>query len=220
LFPVIVEADAKRQWKLKTFCRRFHSPHDRVPRTHLLSNGRYSVLVTHAGTGVSRCGDHVLTRWVADRVEDRSGLALFVRDTTTGRYASVGGEPAGGGATHHATAWEPGSFSIERSGDALDVRLEVCVLPDVDAELRRVTVTNREYYFHTRDAYATLRGGAPKRASFRRRPISRSWRAMAATSTPAASAHLRGDGRGRTSRCGRSYEPSGPVGKLTSPRDT
>ena len=109
----------------------------------LLSNGRYSVLVTHAGTGVSRCGDHVLTRWIADRVEDRSGLALFVRDTATGRYASIGGEPAGGGATHHATAWEPGSFTIERSGDELDLRLDVCVLPDADAELRRVTITNR-----------------------------------------------------------------------------
>ena len=43
-------------------------------------------------------------------------------------------------------------------------------LPGVD-EL--VTVTNREYYFHTRDAYAGLRSGAPKRASFLLEPFGR-----------------------------------------------
>ena len=43
-------------------------------------------------------------------------------------------------------------------------------LPGVD-EL--VTVTNREYYFHTRDAYAGVRGGAPKRASFLLEPFGR-----------------------------------------------
>src|SRR6266542_1563203 len=36
-----------------------------------------------------------------------------------------------------------------------------------------VTVTNREYYFHTRDAYAGLRGGAPKRAAFLLEPFGR-----------------------------------------------
>ncbi|MEO8306055.1 MAG: mannose-1-phosphate guanylyltransferase/mannose-6-phosphate isomerase [Betaproteobacteria bacterium] len=35
------------------------------------------------------------------------------------------------------------------------------------------TVTNREYYFHTRDAYAGLPGGAPKRASFLLEPFGR-----------------------------------------------
>ena len=43
-------------------------------------------------------------------------------------------------------------------------------LPGVD-EL--VTVTNREYYFHTRDAYASLRGGAPKHVSFLLEPFGR-----------------------------------------------
>ena len=43
-------------------------------------------------------------------------------------------------------------------------------LPGVD---RLVTVTNREYYFHTRDAYAGLRNGGPKRASFLLEPFGR-----------------------------------------------
>jgi cyclic beta-1,2-glucan synthetase len=109
----------------------------------LLGNGRYSVLLTHAGGGASWCGEHLLTRWSPDRIEDRSGLALYVRDLATGRFASVGLEPAGADADRYESRWEPGVSVIERSGDALELRLEVCVLPDADAELRRITVTNR-----------------------------------------------------------------------------
>ena len=35
--------------------RRFTTPHSRLPRTHLLSNGRYAVMLTAAGSGYSRC---------------------------------------------------------------------------------------------------------------------------------------------------------------------
>ena len=38
--------------------RRFTSPHDAIPRTHLLSNGRYAVMVTAAGSGYSRWRRH------------------------------------------------------------------------------------------------------------------------------------------------------------------
>src|SRR5271163_2050923 len=37
--------------------RRFQSPHQPVPHTHLLSNGRYAVMVTAAGSGYSRWRD-------------------------------------------------------------------------------------------------------------------------------------------------------------------
>ena len=36
-----------------------------------------------------------------------------------------------------------------------------------------VTVTNREYYFHTRDTYAGLHGGGPKRSTFLLEPFGR-----------------------------------------------
>src|SRR3989338_3283805 len=45
------------------FLRRFDSPHKAVPRTHLLSNGRYSVMITSAGSGYSRWRDIAITSW-------------------------------------------------------------------------------------------------------------------------------------------------------------
>src|SRR5471030_1917173 len=41
--------------------RRFHTPHDSLPHTHLLSNGRYSVMITAAGSGYSRWSDLAVT---------------------------------------------------------------------------------------------------------------------------------------------------------------
>ncbi len=73
--------------------RRFTSPHDAIPRTHLLSNGRYAVMVTAAGSGYSRWGDVAVTRWREDVTRDSWGSYLFLRDMQY-RRGLVGGPPA------------------------------------------------------------------------------------------------------------------------------
>ena len=49
-----VKAEANVRESAPPTIRRFHSPHDLIPRTHLLSNGRYTVMITAAGSGVSQ----------------------------------------------------------------------------------------------------------------------------------------------------------------------
>ena len=53
--------------------RRFTSPHHTAPRTHLLSNGNYSVMLTAAGSGYSRWRDISVTRWREDPTCDPWG---------------------------------------------------------------------------------------------------------------------------------------------------
>ena len=43
--------------------RVFPNPNTRIPEVHLLSNGRYHVMATHAGAGYSRCHNFAITRW-------------------------------------------------------------------------------------------------------------------------------------------------------------
>ena len=50
--------------------RRLHSAHDATPQAHLLSNGRYAVMLTGAGSGYSRWGDIGITRWREDVTRD------------------------------------------------------------------------------------------------------------------------------------------------------
>ena len=75
--------------------RRFRSPHDPTPRTHLLSNGRYSVMMTAAGSGYSRWRGLDVTRWREDTTRDAVGnLRLLdrrgVRSTLVGRIPARG----------------------------------------------------------------------------------------------------------------------------------
>ena len=60
--------------------RRFNSPHHAAPRTHLLSNGSYSVMITAAGSGYSRWRDIAVTRWREDPTCDPWGCYIFLRD--------------------------------------------------------------------------------------------------------------------------------------------
>ena len=74
--------------------RRFTSPHDAIPRTQLLSNGRYAVMITAAGSGYSRWGDIAITRWREDVTRDAWGSYLFLRDTDSGAVWSGATSPA------------------------------------------------------------------------------------------------------------------------------
>jgi len=50
----------------------------------MLSNGRYSVMVTAAGSGYSRWGDVAVTRWREDVTCDDWGSYVFLRDAADG----------------------------------------------------------------------------------------------------------------------------------------
>src|SRR3989442_15307670 len=60
--------------------RRFTSPHVSPPRTQLLSNGRYAVMLTAAGSGYSRWRDLAVTRWREDVTRDAWGTYVFLRN--------------------------------------------------------------------------------------------------------------------------------------------
>lgn len=122
--------------------RRFDSPHGRVPRTHILSNGNYAVMMTGAGSGYSRWRDLAVTRWREDVTCDSWGSYIYLRDTRSGDVWSAGYQPTG---------VEPDSYEVEFSEDRVEIArrdgtiattLEVAVSPENDAEVRRVSMSN------------------------------------------------------------------------------
>jgi cyclic beta-1,2-glucan synthetase len=124
--------------------RRFESPHDITPRTHLLSNGRYTVMVTASGSGFSRWGDLAVTRWREDTTRDCWGTYFFLRDTETNDVWSAGFQPSGTEADRYEVVYSEDRAKIKQSDRSLSITLEILVSPEDDAELRRLTVTNLE----------------------------------------------------------------------------
>ena len=122
--------------------RRFTSPHDAIPRTHVLSNGRYAVMVTTAGSGYSRWGDVAVTRWREDVTRDNWGNYLFLRDMDTGAVWSAGHQPVGAEADSYEVTYSEDRAEFVRRDGSLSTGLTVVVSAEHDAEIRRVSLTN------------------------------------------------------------------------------
>jgi cyclic beta-1,2-glucan synthetase len=122
--------------------RRFHSPHDLIPRTHLLSNGSYTVMITAAGSGFSRWRQMAVTRWREDVTCDSWGSYIFLRDVGSGKVWSAAYQPSGVEANGYEVEFSEDRVEIVRRDGTLTTTLEVAVSPEDDAEVRRVSISN------------------------------------------------------------------------------
>jgi cyclic beta-1,2-glucan synthetase len=122
--------------------RRFNSPHAVTPRTHLLSNGSYAVMITGAGSGYSRWRDIAVTRWQEDTTRDHWGSYIFLRDINSSEVWSAGYQPSGVEADRYDVTFSEGRAEIIRHDGTITTTLEVAVSSEDDAEVRRVSITN------------------------------------------------------------------------------
>ncbi len=139
-----VEVSAHVRDLIPPTLRHFESPHDISPRTHVLSNGRYVVMATAAGSGFSRWNDLAVTRWREDTTRDCWGTFIFLRDANTGDVWSAGFQPSGTEVDKYDVVYAEDRAKIVQRDRSLATALEIVVSPEDDAELRQLTVTNLE----------------------------------------------------------------------------
>ncbi|MBC7386373.1 MAG: hypothetical protein H7301_09475 [Cryobacterium sp.] len=114
-----------------------------TPRTQLLSNGNYAVMLTAAGGGYSRAGKLSVNRWREDPTRDHWGQFIYLRDRASGEFWSVAHQPVGRDADRYSVTFgEEKVEYLRRDGDFF-THTEIIVSPEDDVELRRVTLTNR-----------------------------------------------------------------------------
>lgn len=116
--------------------------HAQAAGGHVLAQGRYATFLTAAGTGYSAWGSLALTAWTADPTESEGGLFLYLRDLDDGTFWSLGQQPIPQTAAGDATHCRAGLVEWVRSSNAIETRLEVCIAPDAELELRRITLRN------------------------------------------------------------------------------
>ena len=122
--------------------RRFFSAHQATPATHLLSNGRYATMLTAAGSGYSRWGNLVVTRWREDATRDDFGSYVFLRDVRSGDVWSAGFQPSGVEPDEYNVAFNEDRAEFTRHDGTLTTTLDVLVSAEDDAEVRRVSISN------------------------------------------------------------------------------
>ncbi len=119
------------------------TPNTPVPEVHLLSNGRYHVMVTNAGGGSSRWKDFAITRWREDVTCDNWGTFCYLRDVATGAFWSVAHQPTLRATENYEAIFTEGRAEFRRRDLDIETHTEIVVSPEDDIELRRVRITNR-----------------------------------------------------------------------------
>ena len=125
--------------------REFTTPDTRQPGIALLGALPYTVMLTNAGSGYSRYGQLAVTRWRADATRDHHGQWCYIRDVEGGDVWSATYQPVCRPADEYHAVFAADRASFHRRDGDIETRMEVAVVPDDHAEVRRITLTNHTW---------------------------------------------------------------------------
>ncbi|QWT21550.1 hypothetical protein KPL74_05975 [Bacillus sp. NP157] len=123
--------------------RLFTDPNRPRPAVQLLSNGRYHVMVSSAGSGYSRRDAMAVTRWREDLTRDHHGMFCYLRDPSNDEVWSTAYQPVMRETERFEAifAESRAEFRVRQRG--FETHTEIVVSPEDDIELRRTRITNR-----------------------------------------------------------------------------
>jgi cellobiose phosphorylase len=112
------------------------------PRLHTLSNGQFSTVITHAGSGYAKTEGITLNGWQADPTTSPLGLYFYIKDVDNGEYWSAMHQPVKRKPDRYDTWFHNGKVICSRVDNWIETTSEICVSPDHPVELRKLTFTN------------------------------------------------------------------------------
>ena len=118
------------------------TPHTTMPRTLLLSNGRYGLMITNSGGGYSQWGSRQLTRWRSDPTCDTQGTFCYIHEADTDHLWSSTYHPVGGNVEGYSVDFALDRAVFRRTDHSISSETEIIVSPENDVEIRRITLVN------------------------------------------------------------------------------
>ncbi len=123
--------------------KRFMTPHTAIPKSRLLSNGSFNLMVTNTGGGYSQWNGMELTRWRFDRTADVWGSFLYIYEEEEDRIWSAAYYPAGREPDDYEVEFALDRVTFSRTDFNIRSVMDVIVSPEDDVEIRRLSLTNR-----------------------------------------------------------------------------
>ena len=120
-----------------------NTPSTLIPEVQLLSNGKYHLMISNAGSGYSRWNDIAITRWREDVTCDNRGAFCYIRDVKSETYWSNTHQPTLKKTDKYEVVFSQGRVDFHISQNKIEVHTEIVVSPEDDIEMRRLHVTNR-----------------------------------------------------------------------------
>ncbi len=114
-----------------------------LPKSHILSNGNYSILLTDRGTGYSKNKMMAITRWRSDSTLDPYGMFFYLRNTGTGKVWSATQAPLPEIPEKYEVTFTADKATYRRVDGQIATETEVVVASGDNAEIRRLTLKNQ-----------------------------------------------------------------------------
>jgi cyclic beta-1,2-glucan synthetase len=118
-------------------------PNSSQPEVHLLSNGRYCVMISGSGGGYSQCKDIAVTRWRGDPTCDNEGMFFYIRDLDSNDVWSAGYQPVLKDPEIYQVIFRGSMAEFRSRVQDIDTYAEVVVSPEDDIEFRSIILSNR-----------------------------------------------------------------------------
>ncbi len=116
------------------------------PITHLLSNGRYAVMLTASGGGYSRWQEFAITRWREDATRDHWGSFIFLRDIHSNKVWAPTAQTVGAAMEDQAervtVVFGEDHAEFTHREEHLTTTMEILVSGEDDGEVRRISLVN------------------------------------------------------------------------------
>ncbi|OPY55819.1 MAG: N,N'-diacetylchitobiose phosphorylase [Pelotomaculum sp. PtaU1.Bin035] len=122
--------------------REYLSADTPVPEVCVLSNGTFMTIVTNSGSGLIRYEGLAVSRWREDPVLDDWGIYIYIRDVARDMIWSPAFQPCRVPSSEQRVQFSLDRATFMRVDGDMRTSLEICVSPEWNAEVRRLTLTN------------------------------------------------------------------------------
>lgn len=118
------------------------TPKSVTPKINLLSNDKYSLMITNTGGGYSRWNDIDIYRWRADTTRDSWGSFCYIKDMKSKEVWSTTYQPTQTSGEGYCVNFKADKAEFRRRDDQVETLTEIVVSPEDNAEIRLITLIN------------------------------------------------------------------------------
>ncbi len=122
--------------------RKFYQPDQILPKAHILSNGKYSIMITDKGTGYSKNKLMAITRYRSKNNSDSYGMFFYLRNINTEEFWSSTYAPINTKPDKYEVTFMDDKAIYDRQDGDIETKTEVLAVSGENAEIRRLTIKN------------------------------------------------------------------------------
>jgi len=130
----------------KPVSRTFNPSEKDLKQTNMLSNGRYTTMLSAAGSGYSLWKNIAITRWQGDTTTDDDGMFFFVHDVKTQHTYSPSlqslAAQEGQVKSEYTTEFAEDYVRFEATHNKMKSSIDVVVTSESDGEARQLKISN------------------------------------------------------------------------------